>query len=675
MLQRNLNRSAAPVEKVTAILKCRIRSCHFDFTLVLLSLFILIQGCAVFRSSIPKSLEAEDRAYMQLDLDESRAILNCVLEDPNSSIDNKVRAFQSLAVQDWLFYRDRNNAIERLREADSLGIKRCATWQIVSRIERESSHFLEAQKAARNVLLYARGTTDTLNSKILLAQAIHDECVHCLKDSIPVNRNLLQKASELLCSVLEKEPGRPLPSQLLFGVSLFLDDGPTALKAWRSYFHLLPNESIPNPLKEPAGILTTLLPTWKERSLSRQERAQLVQALTQSRFFEYAVLMIGDLKEHEYDHSPESPDVSEIRSYWEFLGQVKKTTEDFYRRTAVGGGKNSFFSTISSFFRDRSYQASLKDIAQSFWRKLSWTREHSEFNETLFAEEMNKRFGLEWWLGTHNRYYGLLAGHRVLDTTRMITQYGFRSKVRFVSLDMMVSDGYSSWFWDGRAMIGGTASESTVYQFRPSYIEEPFGIWEMINDPERRAETERKIMDSKSADDSLARVKPYASLSGLALRLRYAGANRLLTALQLKGLKGPDLCLGFVSEWERLAIESSIFAHEGRHLIDKQLFGTSFNDSLSPIDQEYNAKLSEAIFSLDAKIAFSKLISAYGGDASPHGQAEERIMRVVVSWMNEHKGEIAGFDPTRPSMPQFDLLMDDQIRRLLQLVDPLASRR
>jgi hypothetical protein len=612
---------------------------------------------------------------MQMDLDESRAILNCVLEDSNSSIDNKVRAFQSLAMQDWLFYQDRNNAIGRLREADSLGIKRCATWQIVSRVERESDHFLEAQEAARSALLFARGTSDTLNSQILLAQAIHDECVHCLKDSIPVNRNLLREASELLHSVLEKEPGRPLPSQLLFGISLFLDDGPTALKAWCSYFHLLPGESIPNPLKEPAEILTKLLSTWKERSLLPQERAQLVLALAQSRFFEYAVLMTGNLKEHEYDRSLELPDMNEIRSYLEFLDQVKKTTEDFYRRTAVGGGKNGFLSSISSYFRDRHYKASLKEIAQDFWRKLPWTREHPEFDETLFAKEMNKRFGLEWWLGTHNRYYGLLAGHRVLDTTRIITQYGFHSKVRFVSLDMMASDGYSSWFWDGRAMIGGTASESTIYQFRPGYVDEPFGIWEMVSDPERRAETEKKIMDSKSSDDTLARVKPYASLPGLALRLRYAGANRLLTDLQLKGLKGPDLCLGFVAEWERLTIESSIFAHEGRHLIDKQLYGTSLDDSLSPADQEYHAKLSEVIFSSDAIITFSKLISAYGGDASPHGQANERIMKVVVNWMDEHKSEIAGFDPTRPSLPQFDLLTDDQIRNLLRQVDPLVSRK
>jgi hypothetical protein len=612
---------------------------------------------------------------MQMDLDESRAILNCVLEDPNSSIDNKVRAFQSLAVQDWLFYRDRNNAIEKLRKADSLGIKRCATWLIVSRIERESNHFLEAQGAARNALPFARGSTDTLNSQILLAQAIHDECVHCLKNIIPVNRDLLREASELLCSVLEKEPGQLLPCQLLLGVSLFLGDGPTALKAWQAYFHLLPNDTIPGTLKESARILYAMLPTWENRTLARDEEKQLILALAKSRFFDYAMLMLKVRLQREHETSSISTDEQELLSYWEFLDQVKKLTEDFYHRTAVGGGKNGFFLTISSRFREEKYQSSLKEAFERLWKTLPWMGEHPTFDDALFAKEVSRRFGFEYWLGNQNRYYGLLAGHRVFDTTRLITQYGFHSRVRFVSMDMMISDGYSSWFWDGRAMIGGTANDSIVYQFRPAYSGAPYDMWEKVSDPVRRAETEQKILEGRLTDDSLAREKPYASLPSLALKLRYDGANRLLNSLKSKGLNGSDLCLTFVSEWDRLVVKSTVFGHEARHLIDMQLLGAAYHDSLSPADQEFDAKLSEVIFSSDAKIAFANLIHSYGGDASPHGQAEERIMKVVVSWMNEHKGEIAGFDPARPSMPQFDLLTDEQILRLLQLVDPLASRK
>jgi hypothetical protein len=631
-----------------------------------------VSGCNALGSSSPQSLDAAHRAYMQMDLDESRSLLNGVLDNPSSSTEDKVSALQSLAAQDWLFYQDRKSAIEKLRTADSFGIKQSATWQSVSRIERESDHFPEAREAAGNALLFARGSSDSTNSRILLAQAIHDESVHCLEEGAPVNRNALKEASQLLYSILEREPGRPLVSQLLFGTCLMLNDGPTALKAWQSYFHVVPGEPIPYPLREPGATLTTLLPTWKERPLSGQERASLVAALSQSRFFHYAVLVSADPEER--DRSPISSDVREIRSYWEFLQQVRRATEDFYRRTAVGGGKNGFFSSISSYFREMSYNSSLKDICRAYWNQLQGAESHPDFDVTLFKEEMSKRFGLEWWLGTHNRYYGLLAGHRVLDTTRTITQYGFQSKVRYVSVDMMVSDGYSTWFWDGQASIGGTATESTIYQFRPAYVGEPYGVWEMVSDPERRSETERRIAERGSADDSLARVKPSASLSGLGLRLRYAGADRILGELRARRLRGPDLCLGFVSAWERLTLESSIFAHEGRHLIDKQVLGSAFDDSLSPADQEYRAKLSEVIFSQDPRLAFSKLITANGGDASPHGQAEERIMNDVARWIDGHKREIAGFDSTRPSMPQFDLLADDQIRTALRQVDPMADR-
>jgi hypothetical protein len=387
------------------------------------------------------------------------------------------------------------------------------------------------------------------------------------------------------------------------------------------------------------------------------------------------VLMLKVRLQREHGTSSISTDEQELLAYWEFLDQVKKLTEDFYHRTAVGGGKNGFFSTFSSRFREDKYQSSLKEAFERLWKTLPWMGERPAFNDALFAKEVSRRFGFEYWLGNQNRYFGLLAGHRVFDTTHLITQYGFHSRVRYVSLDMMISNGYSSWFWDGRAMIGGTANDSIVYQFRPAYSGAPYDMWEKVSDLARRAETEQKIQEGRLTDDLLAREKPYASLPSLALKLRYDGANRLLNSLKSKGIKESDLCLAFVSEWDRLVVESTVFGHEGRHLIDMQLLGAAYHDSLSPADQEFNAKLSEVIFSSDAKIAFANLIHSYGGDASPHGQAEEHIMKVVVKWIDEHKNEVAGFDPTKPTLPQFDLLTDDQIRRLFQLVDPLANRK
>ncbi len=607
---------------------------------------------------------------MKMDLDKSRTILNNIVVSPGASTEDRVEALQFLAEQDWLFYRDSTGAMEHLLRADSCQFMQSATWRLASRIEREAENFAGAQDAAKRALSMARGHSDTVNALMSLVRAVHDETIHNVEEGKAVDRRSLQEASGLLSSMLEDEPGRPLSSHLLFGVSLFLGDGPTALKAWRSYYHILPGEPLPAPLRESGRTLSTLLPTWKNRQLSDAELTQLVFALGQSRFFDYAVLFLKG----RGAAVPASPEEKELLFYRDFLNRVRDASEDFYRRAAVSGGRNGFFSSLWLYFREGSYDGSLEDIRRDFWMNVPRLRDQGEFSDKLLKRELSTRFGLEWWIGNHNNYYGLLTGHRVVDTTETISQYGFHAKVRYVSVDMMVSDGYSSWFWDGRAMIGGTASESTIYQFRPAYVDEPFDLWQMVTDRVRREETEKKIREGRRAEDSVANLKPYASLPGLSLRLRYAGANLVLSRLREKGLSGPDLCLAFVSEFDRLAAAGSIFAHEGRHLIDKQVFGAAYGDSLSPADQEYNAKLSEVAFSPDPKFSFGHLITRYAGDPSPHGQAEERLMKLVLLWMDDHKKEIARFDPARPTLPQFDLLTDDQIRDLCRQADPLARR-
>jgi hypothetical protein len=80
--------------------------------------------------------------------------------------------------------------------------------------------------------------------------------------------------------------------------------------------------------------------------------------------------------------------------------------------------------------------------------------------------ELSERFGTEIVTGSTSDYQGyvLIMGHRVLDETRSIEQYGYQAILRFVLVDRMVYNGYSSWFWDGKAMIGGWATASTIFQ-------------------------------------------------------------------------------------------------------------------------------------------------------------------------------------------------------------------
>ena len=62
------------------------------------------------------------------------------------------------------------------------------------------------------------------------------------------------------------------------------------------------------------------------------------------------------------------------------------------------------------------------------------------------------------------------------------------------------------------------------------------------------------------------------------------------------------------------------------------------------------------------------LLSNIGAETS-HGRANERIMGGIVKWMNEHRSDVGGFDPERPTLPQLDLLTPDQLREVFRSMD------
>ena len=63
---------------------------------------------------------------------------------------------------------------------------------------------------------------------------------------------------------------------------------------------------------------------------------------------------------------------------------------------------------------------------------------------------------------------------------------------------------------------------------------------------------------------------------------------------------------------------------------------------------------------------------------SPRGggtpEANWHIMQGIVAWMEKHAARIKGLDRSRPTLPQFDLLTNDQIREAFSSMDPLAVK-
>ncbi len=152
--------------------------------------------------------------------------------------------------------------------------------------------------------------------------------------------------------------------------------------------------------------------------------------------------------------------------------------------------------------------------------------------------------------------------------------------------------------------------------------------------------------------------------------MRQRAYQRLLSELRDEDLTGSALQLAFIAEVERIDLESSIIAHEGRHAIEAK---SLLNFMRPGSKKEFLAKLSEVAFSSFPKLAIGGgILSSNIGDDSAHGKANERIMEGIVGWMGENRESIEGLNSNLPMLPQMDLLTDEQLRAIFRSMDYLA---
>ena len=123
----------------------------------------------------------------------------------------------------------------------------------------------------------------------------------------------------------------------------------------------------------------------------------------------------------------------------------------------------------------------------------------------------------------------------------------------------------------------------------------------------------------------------------------------------------------FIATVARDTLETSIWAHEGRHAIDQQVFKIKDSPEL-----EYRAKLSEIALAKTPRLSGS-ILSPIGGPTA-HGLANKRVLEGLIAWMTRHAADIPGFDPGTPAALQLDKLTPAQLRAAAQSLDPIAKR-
>ncbi|HEX5724242.1 MAG TPA: hypothetical protein VFX98_02180, partial [Longimicrobiaceae bacterium] len=397
------------------------------------------------------------------------------------------------------------------------------------------------------------------------------------------------------------------------------------------------------------------LPAWRGRDEPADRRAALVRALADSRFFDAAAALALEPGPDGATPAAGDPRAAEIVAYAGFLAELERATDEYYRRTALKQGNH------------RAWRREVTELGRALWPRLAWEGTVPDYFDVRLIEEVDRRFGAVINLGETAGYEDLHMGHRVVDERRTVSQYGREAPVRFVSLDGIVSNGFQSWAWDGNAAHGGWQGRQGIVQVRPGYVGEPRRVWFDLTDPEARRRGDVRIAADSAADAERARTTPVAFFPSVTGRMRRDARQALLDSLRTAGLDGAALEAAFQHALGEAVQESSIFAHEGRHAIDATL------GRFSAEELEFRAKLSEVAFAPRPRLALDGIMSAILGDRTPHGRANERIMRGVVEWMKAHAGEIAGLDASAPLLPQLPRLSDEQLRRAFASLDPLAG--
>lgn len=595
------------------------------------------------------TIEVADVAYDHFNLKESHTILESILAIDTIQPEQKCKALRRLAHQDWKYYQNYALAKERLRKADSIGSEKYETWMLISRVERESQHFNEALYAALKAREFAQSENEVNKANTEYANGVYAASVAQLIKEEAIDTNLLRETSELLSKVLETDAGLPLPSKLLLGIALFNNDGAQVIKAWQSYFQVQDMQQVSPYLNASAQKLNQVCQNWNGNKLSVSNQEVLIDALSASRFYEFIPAYVKK-NNNELDYSPKTRDAI---AYSQYLDEVEKETNEYYRLIAIEQENET------------SYIEWLSNKRKELWNKLSFTAQH-EYSENDFFKETEEHFGARGFTGGTGNYSGyvLALGHIVNQEKAAVEQYGYQPEFTYTQIDMMVSNGFSSWFWENKA-IGGWATDNEIIRVREVYLSGPINAWKTVTDSVERSKVEKVINEflGNSTENQLEVAK------GLATKLRFDAINELYNNLVLKGLSGKDLKLAFLSKYEQYRTEASMLAHEGRHSIDQKYMPEEF-ESWSNEIREFRAKLSQIIFAPEPRLELTGMVTSTIGEYG-HIKANKRIVEVAIAWIKENKEQITGYSDARSAFSQIYLLTNKQIKECYKQADPL----
>lgn len=598
------------------------------------------------------NLETADKQYDIFKLDKSMEILKTMLSIDTLPEKTRVRALKRLAFQSWKYNKDYDYAKELLLQVDSIKPESFATYILLSRMEREANHFDLSLNAAQKSL--SLSPTDLHKSKAIevIAQTVYANAVQQINSNTPVDKILLQQTSDQLSALLQNNVGMAEPSKLLLGIALINYDGERALQAWKSYFYIQNMEDAYPYIKPTALQMQKVCEQLDCNQPDLETQTALIKALANSRFYTFIPTLV---RQTPYVKSyPE--EVNDYIAYANYLKEVKSNTDEYYRTIAIGTEDED------------NYKEWLNNRNKQLWEELSFTN-NQDYNRNDFTKATEEHFGTYGFIGNTGSYSGfnLCLGHIVNRSKATVNQYGFEPEFTYTEVDMMTSNTFPSWYWEGK-MSGGWATDKEIIRVREAYLNRPFSEWNSINDSAKSQALIQMNQEylNEPMNNDIVKLAP-----SIERKLNFDASRDLYQQLYDQGLRGSDLKLAFLSAFKQYRQEASILAHEGRHSIERKYMPEEF-EKWDNEEREYHAKLSQIIFANEPRYELAGMISDIGESA--HGRANQRILDIAMDYIRQNNSQIEGYSNDKSEMQQLHLLTIDQIKEAFMKADPLYQQ-
>jgi hypothetical protein len=558
-----------------------------------------------------------------------------IISDPAASAADKSGAERELARIAWLIDDDSTSALKHLDAAQRAGDKPCDTAELKARVLRESARLDEAIRQSATLLAACPDAAERNAIRTHLIGARLD-----LAASNPAKRSAL--LAQAKAEEAEFSPDADIEAaRVRLETALLTDDAPAALAAWKDYFWITDTDAPPAIAHSGA---TAIFTRGLERDAKFGDRLNLAELLMRAGFAQQSQRFAAahDLKATAGD----SPVWKRLEAYWRERDRLETTLLRINRGLARG----------------KPDEGETEAAAKAFTVALMAAAGSSGDPRAALLKD----YGLVGTVGETNGYPSMHGGHVIEDRDDRVTQYGKSASIHFMAIDNLISNGFTSWLWDGSAAVGGWTANGVIVHIRSAYVQAPLRGYQQTQDSEARRSLISRERQLAGEDLDKLKSRPVATLGGLSNRLQLQVVDRIASVARTKSMDAASFRRAFLEEYSRANLDQSIVKHEGRHAIDQAL-GIKTEQAVL----EYRAKLSELALADYPRMALENMDRSLEGDG-PHDRAAARIFDQYRQWIEAHSNQVMGYDPALPALVQLDKLSDDQISEIARGLDPLA---